>query len=105
MFAVYLIAGVVVTVILVMTVLSHHRTFKMTSRTAGAVVAANEVERQHHDRKWVETELVCRYNAGGTEREVKRLLRGRQAKRFPEGKTVPVRYDPAEPHVAEVVVR
>jgi hypothetical protein len=105
MFAVYLIAAVVVTVILVMIVLSHHRTFQMTSRTAGTVVAANEIERQEQDRKWVETEVVCRYSAGGAEREVKHLLRGRQAKRFPQGKAVPVRYDPAEPHVAEVMVR
>ena len=106
MFVVYLIIGVVVVVILAMIVASHHPNFKMTSSAVGTVVSADEREVKYDGGHRYETELTCRFTTGGAaEHTVKLVLNGRQAKRFPAGKPVPIRYYPANPDVARVAVR
>ena len=102
---VYVIVGVVVLVILAMIVASHHPTFKMTSYTQGKVIGVNEREIKLDAGRRLETELICRFKAGGAEREITHVLPGRQAKRFPVGKDVPVRYYPANPDLARVAVK
>ena len=102
---VYIIVGVVVLVILAMIVASHHPTFKMTSYTSGKVVSVNEREIKLETGRRLETELICTFTAGGAQRHITHVLRGRQASRFPVGKDVPVRYYPANPDLARVAVR
>ena len=105
MWIVYVILGVVVLVILAMIVASHHPTFKMTSYTRGTVVAVEEREIKLEVGRRLETELICRYTAGGAERQIVHVVQGRQAKRFAVGAAVPVRYYPANPDLARVAVR
>jgi hypothetical protein len=106
MLVVYFIIGVVVLVILAMIFASHHPNFKMTSSAVGTVVSAEErqIPYQGGGHRY-ETELTCRFTAGGAERTLRLTLPGRHAKRFPAGKPVPVRYYPANPDVARVAVR
>ena len=105
MWIVYVIVGVVVLVILAMMIASHHPSFKMTSYTRGTVVAVEEREIKQQVGRRLETELICRYTAGGAERQIVHVLQGKQAKRFPVGAGVPVRYYPANPDLARVAVR
>jgi len=77
---------------------------RMTSHATAQVVTAeqrtivNEVERR------TETEIVAKFNAGGHEHEVRRILRGERAKQFPPGKQVPVRYNPGRPWMADLLI-
>lgn len=105
MILVYIIIGVVALAILAMTVASHHRSFKMTSQTTGTVVSSSEREVTTEAGRSFQTEITCRYRAGGADRELTHTFRGKLASRFPAGKSVPVKYDPAEPHVATLAVR
>ncbi|MDB5331946.1 MAG: hypothetical protein JWP03_3097 [Phycisphaerales bacterium] len=101
---VYLIAGVIGAAALTLIFLSHLRFMKMTSQTAGQVLRSeNRVVRTETERR-EETVIICRYTVHGKEYEVERILRGRQAKRYPVGKQLTIRYNPAEPEMSDIAV-
>jgi len=96
---VYILAGVIVLIILSMIVMSHHPMFKMTSQTMGRIVSATEREVRDDYERRDETTVVVAYDIHGTGYQVEKVIRGKKAYKFPTGKEVVVRYNPAEPHV------
>jgi len=101
---VYILAGVIVLIILTMIVMSHHPMFKMTSQTLGQIVSATEREvRDEHERR-EETLIVVAYEIHGVPYQVEKIVRGKKACRFPAGKKIDIRYNPAEPHVGTFVI-
>ena len=104
MLGVYIVTGLILIGAVLMVVFSHHRFFKMTSSTAGEIVRSEQREvRDEHERR-DETVVVCRYTVHGKDYEIERTLRGRLADRFPPGAKIPVRYNPAEPHIADIAL-
>jgi hypothetical protein len=76
---------------------------RMTSYTQGRIKSVEqrtivtERERRH------ETDLVATFTAMGQEIEVKRTLPGQRAVRHPVGSEIPIRYNPGEPWMAEII--
>jgi len=79
-------------------------TRRMTSRVGGQVVRAEPRVTIVNDRRNAETVLVVRYVVGGRELELAHVLEGERAQHFPPGRPVQVRYNPAEPEMAAVVM-
>ena len=76
---------------------------RMTSYTQGKVTKSEqrtivtETERRH------ETDVTATFTAMGKEFEVKRTMKGQRAARHPVGSEIPVRYNPGEPWMAEII--
>lgn len=76
---------------------------RMTSYTQGRVTKVEqrtlvtERERSH------ETEVVATFSAMGKAFEVKRVLPGQRAAVHPVGSEIPIRYNPGEPWMAEII--
>jgi hypothetical protein len=79
-------------------------TRRMTSRVAGAVVRAEPRVTIVNDRRKAETVLTVKYVVGGRELELTHVLEGERAQHFPPGRPVTVRYNPAAPEMAAVVM-
>jgi hypothetical protein len=104
MIGLYIVTALVVGGIILMVIFSHHRFFKMTSQTAAEVLRAEQHEvRDQHERR-DETTIRAKYTVHGKDYEIERTLRGRLADRFPPGAKIPVRYNPAEPDVADIAL-
>lgn len=73
---------------------------RMSSNTEGEVVRAEERVMVDRGVRRVETLVVARFTAIGKDFEVQRVLQGAHAKRFPPGRSVHIRYNPGEPHMA-----
>lgn len=96
---VYIIAGVIIVIVLAMIIGSHHPMFKMTSQTLGRVVGAVEREVRDEVERREETVITVAYEIHGTPYTVEKVIRGKKAYKFPTGKKVEIRYNPAEPHM------
>ena len=77
---------------------------RMTSRTTGTVQLAEERTVVTATDRYVETLLTVGYSAGGREWRVMGYVLGGRAKYFPAGSEVPVKYNPANPDMAEVML-
>ena len=104
MFVLYIIAGMVGSGAIGLLIFYHSKPLKMTSSTLGRVVASEEIERRDETRRWDETHVTCQYVVAGREYTVQAILRGRQARRFPVGREVEVRYNPALPDMSRIPV-
>lgn len=104
MLGVYIVTALIVTGAILMVVFSHHRFFKMTSSTSGEIVRSEQREvRDEHERR-DETIVRCRYSVHGKSYEIERIMRGRLADRLTPGTKVPIRYNPAEPDMADLAL-
>ncbi|HEY8750729.1 MAG TPA: DUF3592 domain-containing protein [Tepidisphaeraceae bacterium] len=79
-------------------------TRRMTSHTDARVVSSEQKVIITEDERRTETEIVARFTALGREIELKRVVRGERAKQFPPGSTVPVRYNPGRPWMADLLI-
>jgi hypothetical protein len=104
MIGLYIVTAAVVIGIFLMVIFSHHRFFKMTSQVAGQVLRSEQHEVRDERERRDETTIRCRYTVHGKDYEIERTLRGRLADRFPTGAKIPVRYNPAEPHIADIAL-
>jgi hypothetical protein len=80
----------------------HHPRFKMTSFADGTVLRSERREIRTPHERFEQTEVVCSYRVNGRNYEMTRQLRNVPPSRFPVGATVPVRYYPADPTVADL---
>ena len=76
---------------------------RMTSRTVGTVVRAEERVIVSPTERRVETELVVSYAAGGRDWSVTGHVHGPRAKYYPPGRELPIKYNPANPNMAELI--
>jgi hypothetical protein len=76
---------------------------RMTSQTMARVVSAREKVVVDATARRTQTEVVARFMANGHEHEVRRVFQGERARQFPPGRQIPVRYNPGEPWMAEVI--
>jgi hypothetical protein len=79
-------------------------TRRMTSRTAGKVVRAEPRVTIANGRRTAETVLTVSYIVSGRELELTYVLEGERARHFPPGRPIQVRYNPAQPDMAGVVL-
>jgi hypothetical protein len=101
---VYIVTAFIVTAAVLMIYFSHHPFFKMTSSTSAEVLRSEQREvRDEHERR-DETVVVCRYEVHGKTYEIERVMRGRLADRLAPGTKVRVKYNPAEPDMAELAL-
>lgn len=103
MVALYIVVGMVLVGCVALTALYHHDALKMTSSTTGQVVSVDQREVRDENERREETVIVCRYQAAGRDYEMTKVLRGRQASRFPTGSQVPIRYNPGQPEMSRIV--
>lgn len=75
---------------------------RMTSSTTGLVVEATDNEIRNAAGRYIETKLVVRYVAGGAEHRLTKTLDGTTAARYPAGRALLVRYNPAVPDMADL---
>ena len=99
-------AVVVVAVILALVLARVYMTDRrrMTSRTNGRIVSASQRVIVDETARRTETEVVAQFTAGGREHQVRRVLAGERAGHFPPGREVPIRYNPGEPSMAELIM-
>ena len=79
-------------------------TRRMTSFVTGEVVRADQRASIVKDRRQTETSVVVKYTVSGEEYEITHKLDGERARQFPEGKPLPVRYNPADPKMAALAM-
>ena len=77
---------------------------RMTSQATGRVVSAEQRVIVDATARRTQTEVVARFMANGHEHEVRRVFPGERARQFPPGRQIPIRYNPGEPWMAEVIV-
>jgi hypothetical protein len=104
MIGVYIVTGLILIGAMLMVVFSHHRFFKMTSSTSGEVVRSEQREVRDENERRDETVVVVRYAVHGKPYEIERVMRGRLADRLAPGKKVVIRYNPAEPDMADLAL-
>ena len=102
MVALYIVVAMVLIGALALTALYHHDALKMTSSTTGQVVSADQREVRDEKERREETVIVCRYQVSGRDYQMTKILRGRQAPRFPAGRELPIRYNPGHPEMARI---
>jgi hypothetical protein len=102
MFALYIILGWVVLAIVTLTYFYYRKDMKMTSATTGQVISATNREVRDGQSRRDETVIVARYTVGGREYELSHVFLGRNAERFPSGRSVPVKYNPSDPKMAKI---
>lgn len=95
----FVVAGIVALVFW-----SHSKGLKLTSSTTGQVIASEVREVRDSQQRREETVIRCRYEVAGRAFDVQRIVPGRYAAAYPVGLRLEVRYNPAEPSMAEVVV-
>ena len=100
----YIVLGLIIVGAVTIIFLSHHRFFKMTSSTTGEVVRAEQREVRDAQERRDETVVVCRYMVHGKPYEIERVMRGRLSDRLPPGAKIRVKYNPAEPHMADLAL-
>jgi hypothetical protein len=102
MIALYIILFWIVLAIVILTRYYYSKDMKMTSAATGAVLSAENREvRDKHGRR-DETVVTCGFNVGGRDYQVTKVYRGRNAERYPAGRKLPVRYNPADPGMARI---
>jgi hypothetical protein len=102
MFALYIILFWVIVAIVILTRYYYSKDMKMTSTTTGVVVSAENREVRDQYGRRDETVVVCEFSVGGREYRVVKVFRGRNAEKYPAGRKLPVRYNPADPGMARV---
>ena len=101
---IYILGAVVVGIIIAMVFLSHLKFFKLTSTALGIVIRSEDCEVRDEIERREETVVVCRYQVKGIDYECEEILRGRRAALFPIGRELAVRYNPAQPTMAQITV-
>jgi Protein of unknown function (DUF3592) len=102
MIALYIILFWILLAIVILTRYYYSKDMKMTSTATGSVLSAENREvRDDHGRR-DETVVTCQFNVGGRDYQVMKVFRGRNAERYPVGRKLPVRYNPADPSMSRI---
>lgn len=102
MVGIYIVLGMVIAGAIGLIFFYHQKRLKMTSNTVAEVVRAEQREVRDEQERRDETVVLVRYHVGGQKYEIEQILRGRQAARFPAGRTLRVCYNPAEPEMSRL---
>lgn len=102
MVGIYIVLGMVVAGAICLIFFYHQKRLKMTSNTMAEVIQAEQREVRDEKERRDETVVRVRYTVGGHNYEVEQTLRGRQASRFPAGRTLTVHYNPADPEMCRI---
>jgi hypothetical protein len=102
MIGIYIVLGFVIAGAIALIFFYHQKRLKMTSATLAEVVRSEQREVRDENERRDETVVLVRYKVGGQTYEVEQILRGRQAARYPAGRTLTVYYNPADPEMSRV---
>jgi hypothetical protein len=102
MIALYLILFWILIAIVLLTRYYYSKDMKMTSTATGSVVSAENREVRDDRGRRDETVVTCQFTAGGKDYQVTKVFRGRNAERYPAGRKLPVRYNPADPAMSRI---
>jgi hypothetical protein len=101
----YIILGWIFVGCLVWIYFYFRNSVRMTSSTFGSVISAEEREIRDKNGRRDETVVTFKFRTQGKEFQVAHIFVGRQAQRFTPGLELPVKYNPANPNMAEVSLR
>lgn len=104
MIGIYIVLGMVVAGAIALIFFYHQKRLKMTSNTVAEVVRTEQREVRDENERRDETVVRVRYTVGGHIYEMEHVLRGRQAARYPAGRTLTVHYNPADPEMARIEI-
>jgi hypothetical protein len=102
MIGIYIVAAMVLAGAIALVAFYHQKSLKMTSNTTARVVRVEQREVRDEKERRDETIVVVRYAVNDKEYTIEQLLRGRQAARFPEGRSLRVYYNPAQPEMSRI---
>ena len=102
MFGIYIVLGMVIVGAISLVFFYHQKRLKMTSVTAGRIVRSEQREVRDDKERRDETVIVCTFQVAGRERSIEQVVRGRQAARFPVGRTLSVYYNPSDPEMSRI---
>jgi len=102
MFGIYIFAGMVFIGAIVLVAFYHQKSLKMTSNTMAQVVKVEQREVRDEKERRDETLVVVQYKVNDKEYRIEQLLRGRQAARYPQGRSLRVLYNPAQPEMSRI---
>jgi len=102
MIGIYIVLGMVIAGAIGLIFFYHQKRLKMTSNTVAEVVRSEQREVRDANERRDETVVRVRYHVAGRSYEVEQILRGRQASRYPAGRTLTVHYNPAEPEMSRL---
>jgi hypothetical protein len=102
MVGIYIVLAMIVVGAISLIFFYHQKRLKMTSTTTAEVVRSEQREVRDEQERRDETVVLVRYQVAGQPYEVEQILRGRQAARFPAGRTLRVYYNPAEPEMSRI---
>jgi len=105
MFGLYIVAGMVFVGAIALVVFYHQKSLKMTSNTTAQVVKVEQREVRDEKERRDETLVVVRYKVNDKEYRIEQLLRGRHAARYPEGRSLRVLYNPAQPEMSRIDIK
>lgn len=104
MIGIYIVLGMVVAGAICLVIFYHQKRLKMTSNTLAEVIRSEQREVRDEKERRDETVVRVRYIVGGHHYEIEQVLRGRQASRFPAGRSLTVHYNPADPVMSRIDV-
>jgi len=102
MIGLYIVGAMVLAGAIALVAFYHQKSLKMTSNTTAQVVKVEQREIRDEKERRDETVVVVRYKVNDKEYRIEQLLRGRQAARFPEGRSLRVLYNPAQPEMSRI---
>lgn len=102
MTGIYIVLGMVIAGAIGLIFFYHQKRLKMTSNTFAEVIRSEQREVRDENERRDETVVRVRYTVGGHSYEIEQILRGRQAGRYPAGRTLTVHYNPANPEMSRL---
>jgi hypothetical protein len=104
-FGLYVVGIMVAVGAVSLVVFYHQKSLKMTSNTMARVVKVEQREVRDEKERRDETLVVVQYKVNDKEYRIEQLLRGRQAARYPQGRSLRVLYNPAQPEMSRIDLR
>ena len=104
MLGIYIVLPMAFIGAILLVILYHDKSLKMTSTLAAPIIRSEQREIRDEKERREETVVTVQYKVNGQDYTLDQVFRGRQASRYPVGKTLTVKYNPAEPHMAKIVV-
>jgi hypothetical protein len=104
MLGIYIVLPMALVGVIVLFILYHDKSLKMTSTLAAPIIRSEQREIRDEKERREETVVTVQYKVNGQEYTIEQTLRGRQSARYPVGKTLTVKYNPAEPEMSKIVM-
>ena len=104
MYPLYIITAMIIVGVIATMLFYHSPRWKMTSAVTGEVARTEEREIRDKQGRREETLVVVKYTVRQHDYELNLTFPGRQSSRFTDGRKIPMRYNPADPNMAQLIL-